>query len=371
MHTCFLLRTSYPIRPSLPSLPPCLAQLCCATAALGGFSVGALSVSCPCFSSDLGSERSSLRSRGILLYPLCHKAFEPVDNFVFSVDIYRYCVYNYPYLHSYYPSILSVLSIYYLPMKVFYCYPCRYSLCYPYCSSPCSSFLSLGNGYLQERASLAIQQRTLRLYRSLRARYSLRVLSYLPRAISLLPAFLRNSAYASFAQEPQPQLRCNTSAYVLLIDPYRRILPQRLTFPTSWLCFSSPDCSSFQSSQSLAKKDSGFAYATPYLLPRFANAALGSLGLWPRGTSPRLRSATCTRAGISGRCSLTAFQTGRFGVVADTEGTRNRPSCRNDIIAPRFHAVKCARLFLIPAGRGLRAPLNPAASPRERADGRR
>lgn len=206
-HTCFAILSSYPIRPSLPSLPPCLAQLCCATAALGGFSVSAVSVSCPCFSSDLGSERSSLRSRGILLYPLCHKAFEPVDNSVFSVDIYRSSVYNQSYLYSVTVVILSVLPIYYLPMKVFYRYPCRYSLCYPYCSSPCSSFLSLGNGYLQERASLAIQQRTLRLYRSLRARYSLRVLSYLSRAISLLPAsFATNVAQdrsLSFDATPQ------------------------------------------------------------------------------------------------------------------------------------------------------------------------
>ena len=251
-HTCFAILSSYPIRPSLPSLPPCLAQLCCATAALGGYSVGAVSVSCPCLSSDLGSERSSLRSRGILLYPLCHKAFEPVDNSVFSVDIYRYPVYNYPYLYSVTVVILSVLSIYYLPMKLSPCYPFRSFSSYPCSYSPCSSSFSFGNGYLQERASLAIQQRTLRLYRSLRARYSLRVLSYLSRAISLLPASfasLRTVALASMQ-------------YLSICSINRSlpsVLPQRLTFPNAMLCSSYPDCSSFQSSQSLAKKDSGFA----------------------------------------------------------------------------------------------------------------
>lgn len=48
--SCFL---SYPFFLAWPSLP-CLAWLCGATAALGGFSVSALSVSCPCLSSVLG-----------------------------------------------------------------------------------------------------------------------------------------------------------------------------------------------------------------------------------------------------------------------------------------------------------------------------
>lgn len=187
---CILVLLSYlPILSVLPCLAFLLAQPSSAVLPpLSVYSVGAVSVSCPCLSSVLGSERSSLRSRGILLYPLCHKAFEPVDNSVFSVDIYRCSVYNYPYLYSVITVVLSVLPICYLLMKVFYRYPFRYSSCYPYCSSSPPSFSSLGNGYLQERASLAIQQRTLRLYRSLRARYSLRVLSYLSRAISLLPA---------------------------------------------------------------------------------------------------------------------------------------------------------------------------------------
>lgn len=48
--SCFL---SYPFFLAQPSLP-CLTWLCRATAALGGFSVSALSVSCPCLSSVLG-----------------------------------------------------------------------------------------------------------------------------------------------------------------------------------------------------------------------------------------------------------------------------------------------------------------------------
>lgn len=48
-----VLSLSYPFFLAQPSLP-CLAWLCCATAALGGFSVSALSVSCPCLSSVLG-----------------------------------------------------------------------------------------------------------------------------------------------------------------------------------------------------------------------------------------------------------------------------------------------------------------------------
>ena len=85
-----LVLLSYlPILSVLPCLAFLLAQPSSAVLPpLSVFSVGAVSVCSPCLSSVLGSERSSLRSRGILLYPLCHKAFEPVDNFVFSVDIY-------------------------------------------------------------------------------------------------------------------------------------------------------------------------------------------------------------------------------------------------------------------------------------------
>lgn len=50
---CYPIFLSYPFFLAQPSLP-CLGWLCCATAALGGYSVGALSVSCPCLSSALG-----------------------------------------------------------------------------------------------------------------------------------------------------------------------------------------------------------------------------------------------------------------------------------------------------------------------------
>ena len=125
------------------------------------------------------------------------------------------------------------------------------------------------------------------------------------------------------------------------------------------LCSSSPDCSSFQSSQSFMREDSGFAYATPYLLPRFAYASLGSLGLWPRGIRSRLRSTSCTRAGISGRCSLTALQSGRFGVVADTEGTRKRL-----LVSERHYSAPLSRRqvrppFPHPRRKGATRPLKP------------
>ena len=100
-HTCFLLRC-YPIL----SVLPCLAQPTVPSLALPCYrrSRWILCQCSVCLVSVLllgpRLERSSLRSRGILLYPLCHKAFEPVDNFVFSVDIYQYSVYNYLYLHS-------------------------------------------------------------------------------------------------------------------------------------------------------------------------------------------------------------------------------------------------------------------------------
>lgn len=50
---CSLFFLTYPFFLAWPSLP-CLAWLCLATAALGVLSVSALSVWCPCFSSDLG-----------------------------------------------------------------------------------------------------------------------------------------------------------------------------------------------------------------------------------------------------------------------------------------------------------------------------
>lgn len=50
---CYPIFLSYPFFLAQPNLP-CLAWLCCATAALGVLSVSALSVSCPCLSSVLG-----------------------------------------------------------------------------------------------------------------------------------------------------------------------------------------------------------------------------------------------------------------------------------------------------------------------------
>ena len=127
------------------------------------------------------------------------------------------------------------------------------------------------------------------------------------------------------------------------------------------LCSSSPDCSSFQSSQSLAKKDSGFASLRRIFSDfAFARRAFGlGLRLDLMRTSPRYRSATCTRAGISGRCSLTALQSGRFGVVADTEGTRKRL-----LVSERHYSAPLSRRqvrppFPHPRRKGATRPLKP------------
>lgn len=107
---CYPIFLSYPYFLAQPSSLPSLAPLCYRRSrwVLCQCSVCLVSVLvlCPRL------ERSSLRSRGILSFPLYHNAFQPVDNSVFSVDIYHFSVYNYPYLYSVIGIILSLFFLY-------------------------------------------------------------------------------------------------------------------------------------------------------------------------------------------------------------------------------------------------------------------
>lgn len=124
---------------------------------------------------------------------------------------------------------------------------------------------------------------------------------------------------------------------------FRSVLP--LHIPCYALSCS--DCSSFQSSQSLAKKGCGFAslrriFSTSLSLSR-------ALGL----------TASCTRAGISGRCSLTALQSGRFGVVADTEGTSRRILVSASHYSAPLSRRQVRSPFPHPRRKGATRPLKP------------
>lgn len=114
--SCFL---SYPFFLAQPSLP-CLAQLLGATAALGVLSVSALSVSCPCLSSVLG--------QNAVLYVLGEFFCIPCATRLLSLWITPYFLWistcllcTNPLSSQCYLSILSVLSICYLPMKLSPC----------------------------------------------------------------------------------------------------------------------------------------------------------------------------------------------------------------------------------------------------------
>lgn len=98
--SCFL---SYPFFLALPSLP-CLAWLCCATAALGVLSVSALSVSCPCLSSDLG--------QNAVLYVLGEFFCIPCATRLSSLWITPYFLWISTYLLCTAIPIFIVLSIY-------------------------------------------------------------------------------------------------------------------------------------------------------------------------------------------------------------------------------------------------------------------
>lgn len=67
------------------------------------------------------------------------------------------------------------------------------------------------------------------------------------------------------------------------------------------------------------REDSGSA-SLRRILPRFANATLGHSAFGLVALRLALLGYVHSR-GDFGACSLTALQTGRFGVVADTEGT--------------------------------------------------